>query len=61
MPDITMCKDADCKMSHNCIRYTSTPDKLQAWYLQSPRRGQGCNAYWPETRGLGLEKLKKKN
>jgi hypothetical protein len=32
MPDISMCKDKECKSKDYCYRYTATPDGWQSYF-----------------------------
>lgn len=47
MPDITMCKDNDCPKKEECHRFTAISDKMQSYFLQTPRKGKECVYYWP--------------
>lgn len=50
MPDISMCADADCPFAVRCYRSpksdTKPSDFRQAWFLESPRRGDSCDMFW---------------
>ena len=47
MPDITQCKDHDCKLSNTCFRYNAKPSNYQAYFVGSPKGEDGkCDYYW---------------
>ena len=50
MPDITKCKGTDCPVKEKCFRFTSEPDKYQAYFLDVPGKTEDnkftCNMYW---------------
>jgi hypothetical protein len=52
MPDVTLCPDRACPLSHNCYRSQNSgtrPDGLrQSWFASTPRMlNNTCDAYWP--------------
>jgi|GEM_PF-6950220 len=47
MPDITMCKGANCKQKEKCYRYISEPYEFrQSWFITPPFDEHGCKFFW---------------
>ena len=47
MPDITMCKDHDCKLNNTCFRYNAKPSDYQSYFVESPKdEDSKCDYYW---------------
>lgn len=52
MPDYAQCQDSTCPQRDQCARYLMVPSEWrQAYYMESPRKGGECVAYWPTYRG----------
>ena len=47
MPDITLCKDHECKLNNTCFRYNAKPSEYQYYFVESPKGEDGkCDYYW---------------
>lgn len=48
MPDITMCKNKNCTLRHECFRFTATPTPYrQSYFVENPQQKDGsCNEFW---------------
>jgi hypothetical protein len=53
--DITLCKDNECQMKHNCYRYMTKPKQPQYYFTQSPRKNDKCNCF------INIQKEEKKS
>lgn len=52
MPDISLCKNAECPLKYECFRYTAKPNEFRQAYqdFQPDDDGQ-CVAYMPINEG----------
>ena len=58
MPDITMCKDYDCKLKETCFRYNAKPDYYQSYFVGSPKDEDAeCRYYWGDNQNQMFEQL----
>jgi len=48
MADITLCKDKTCPHKERCYRFNAEPSLYQAYFINSPRKGDKCFYYWGE-------------
>lgn len=47
MPDITMCKNKDCKINYMCYRYMAKPSNYQSYAVFKPDDKGKCESYYP--------------
>lgn len=48
MPDVSMCKDAECPSREGCYRFIATPSELQAYgHFERPPGADKCSNHWP--------------
>lgn len=46
MSDITLCKNQDCSLSHDCWRFNAPPDINQSYADYNQDEDGRCDAYW---------------
>jgi len=46
MPDISMCRNMECKLRMNCYRYRAKPNSFRQSYGTFYLVGDKCNYFW---------------
>ena len=45
MPDITMCKNEECKLKEKCFRFTAIPSTFQSYFYVNPNENS-CEYFY---------------